>query len=177
VSNSHLSKPAPSEPGPPTPGPPGPVLSEPSTARPAAPPAQAAARFDGTSALAPSSVPETRRPDLRLVPPVGTVEQQVVPAPQVRSLVRGLLEVLSGWRPASQLALRVSPEIAADLLARPRRRAATPPPQILRLRVLRVADDVVETCAVVRRGQRCGALAMRLEFGSRGWLVTRLQVG
>jgi hypothetical protein len=95
----------------------------------------------------------------------------------VRLLVRGLLEVLSGWRPAAQMALRVSPEIAADLLARPRRRTANPPPQIQRLRVLRVSDSAVETCAVLRRGQRCGVLAMRMEFGSRGWLVTRLQIG
>jgi hypothetical protein len=95
----------------------------------------------------------------------------------VALLVRGLMEVLSGWRPASQIALRTSPEIAADLLARPRRRTAARPPQVERLRVLRVADGVVEACAVIRRTQRCGALALRLEHGSRGWLVTRLQVG
>jgi hypothetical protein len=100
-----------------------------------------------------------------------------IPPPPVRLLLRGLLEVLSGWRPASQLALRVSPEIAADLLSRPRRRSTTPPPQVLKLRVHRVADRTVEACVVLRRGTRCGAMAMRLEHGSRGWLVTRLQVG
>ncbi|HSP36841.1 MAG TPA: Rv3235 family protein [Frankiaceae bacterium] len=132
--------------------------------------------FDGTSALAAAALPGARRPDLQVVSREEPDEQEM-PTPPVGFLVRGLLEVLSGLRPASQLALKVSPEIAADLLARPRRRTAARPPQVLRLRVLRVADDVVETCAVLRRGQRCGALAMRLEFGSRGWLVTRLQVG
>jgi hypothetical protein len=133
---------------------------------------------DGTSALALRPMPQQHRPALHVVPASGAGEPpSSTPPPPVRILLRGLLEVLSGWRPAAQVALRVSPEIAADLLARPRRRSATPPPQVLRMRVLRVADDVVETCAVLRRGQRCGALAMRLEFGSRGWLVTRLQVG
>jgi hypothetical protein len=110
------------------------------------------------------------------VPPAAGAAEDI-PPPPVALLVRGLLEVLGGWRPASQVALRTSPEIAADLLARPRRRTSPRPPQVERLRVLRVADDVVEACAVVRRSQRCGAMALRLEFGSRGWLVTRLQVG
>lgn len=134
---------------------------------------------DGTSALAVGQMPLQPRPALSVVPAGGGPGEppHAVPPPPVRILLRGLLEVLSGWRPAAQVALRVSPEIAAELLDRPRRRSATPPPAVLRTRVLRVADDVVETCAVLRRGQRCGALAMRLEFGSRGWLVTRLQVG
>lgn len=143
-------------------------------------PHQLPVRTDGSSALAAPRLPERRRPDLRVVPPTRTSDAgpgSLVPPPPVRLLLRGLLEVLSGWRPAAQMALRVSPEIATDLLARPRRRSAAPPPQVLRLRVLRVADDVVETCVVLRRGQRCGALAMRLEHGTRGWLVTRLQVG
>jgi hypothetical protein len=92
-------------------------------------------------------------------------------------LLRGLLEVLHGWRPAAQMAMRTSPEIAADLLARPCRRTTPQPPQVERVRVLRVADDAAEVCAVFRRGRRCGALAMRLQHGSTGWMVTRLQVG
>lgn len=128
---------------------------------------------DGSSALAPRALPEPRA-DLRLVPPV---EDPTVPPPPVSLLLRALLEVLAGRRPASQIALRTSPEIAADLLSRPRRHSAAPPQQVVRLRVRRVRDDAVEACAVIRRGARCGALAMRLEYGSRGWLVTRLQVG
>ena len=132
---------------------------------------------DGSSALALPGLPEARRPDLRLVSRAPEPDGSEIPPPPVRLMLRGLLEVLSGWRPASQMALRVSPEIAADLLGRPGRRGATPPPQVLKLRVLRVADRTVEACVVLRRGTRCGALAMRLEHGSRGWLVTRLQVG
>ena len=95
-------------------------------------------------------------------------------------LLLGVLEVLSGRRAASQLMLRTSPEIAQELLARPSRRSSCPA-QLVRVRVLRVADRAVETCAVIRRPGpegRCGALAMRIEYSDdRGWLVTRLQVG
>jgi hypothetical protein len=130
-------------------------------------------RTDGSSALATAP---TARPALHVLPePAEPV--RAVPVPPAAVLVRGLLEVLHGWRPVSQVAMRTSPQIAADLLARPRRRLATPPPQVERLRVLRVADEAAEVCAVVRRERRCGALAMRLEHGSRGWIVTRLQVG
>jgi hypothetical protein len=133
---------------------------------------------DGSSALAPPPVPPVRAAALRVVRDSDATSRpgQYVPAPPVGLLLRGLLEVLSGWRSAGQLALRMSPEIATDLLARPRRRA-TRPPQVERLRVLRVSENAVEACAVLRRGERCGALAMRLEHGQRGWLVTRLQVG
>lgn len=118
------------------------------------------------------------RPALQVVRPTTTpAAPDDIPPPPVGVLVRGLLEVVSGWRPAAQMALLTTPEIAADLLARPRRRTAGRPPQVQRIRALRVADDVVEACAVFRRPQRCGALALRLEYGSRGWLVTRLQVG
>jgi hypothetical protein len=135
---------------------------------------------DGTSALAPVPAPDARRAALTLVRTTAARAGRPdgdVPTPPVGMLVRGVLEVLSGWRPAAQIAMRTSPEIAADLMSRPRRRSATQTPHVERLRVLRVADDAVEACAVLRRGRRCGALAMRLEYGSRGWLVTRLQVG
>jgi hypothetical protein len=139
---------------------------------------------DGTSALAPGPAPDARRAALTLVRTTAARAGRPsygpgcdVPTPPVGMLVRGVLEVLSGWRPAAQIAMRTSPEIAADLMSRPRRRSATQTPHVERLRVLRVADDAVEACAVLRRGRRCGALAMRLEYGSRGWLVTRLQVG
>jgi hypothetical protein len=154
---------------------------------------QASPATDGSSALAASRVKATPSNALHVVPdpdgpdgpdaPDGGLQRiqdssgPAWPAPPVGLLLRGLLEVLSGWRPASQLALRMSPEIAADLLTRPRRRTAERPPYVQRLRVLRVSDDAVEACAVLRRAHRCGALAMRLEHGERGWLVTRLQIG
>jgi hypothetical protein len=148
----------------PAPGPPGSTGSSAAT--------------DGSSALAPFTPGHARSP-LHVVPSTRSEQapDEELPAPPVRLMLRGLLEVLSGWRPAAQMALRVSPEIAADLLGRPRRQTAAPTPQVLRLRVIRVSDSVVETCAVLRRGRRAGALAMRMEFGDRGWLVTRLQVG
>ncbi len=147
--------------------------------------------MDGSSALAPAPQPPDAPSDdrpvaLRVVPPVaspagatGPTEptETAPPPPPVTLVLRGVLEVLSGWRPAAQLVPRTSPQIAGDLLSRRRPRAAGRPPSVVRLRTLRVADDVVEACAVIRRERRCGALAMRFEFGERGWLLTRLEVG
>jgi hypothetical protein len=141
----------------------------------------ATSHFDGSLALATQpSYPAARRPPRLVVvadPPTTVPE---IPPPPVKVLLRGVLEVLSGRRPASQLILRTSPEIAQDLLTRPSRRSSLPA-QVERVRVLRVADRAVETCAVIRRpdaGGRCGALAMRVEYSDeRGWVVTRLQVG
>jgi hypothetical protein len=134
---------------------------------------------EGSSALAPAGVEPLRPaspPPLRVLPrPEGGGAD--LPPPPAALLLRGLLEVLHGWRPAAQMAMRTSPEIAADLLSRPGRRSPSRPPQVERIRVLRVADGAAEVCAVLRRERRCGALAMRLEHGPRGWIVTRLQVG
>lgn len=137
--------------------------------------------FDGSLALAgqPRFPAAGRPPRLVVVadPPTAVPE---IPPPPVKVLLRGILEVLSGRRPASQLVLKTSPAIAQDLLARPSRRSSLPA-QVERVRVLRVAERAVETCAVIRRpgtGGRCGALAMRVEYSDeRGWIVTRLQVG
>jgi Family of unknown function (DUF6459) len=150
--------------------------------RPAPTPGFGGADVDGTAALAP--VPRRpidptagRTPALRVVPPLPAPPKAPLPPPPVTLVLRGLLEVLSGWRPAAQLVPRTSPEIASDLLSRRRPRVAGRPPSVARLRTLRVSDDVVEACAVLRREQRCGALAMRFEYSERGWLLTRLEVG
>jgi hypothetical protein len=137
---------------------------------------------DGSLALAtPPHLPASRQPPrLVVVPDPPDRQAPAVPPPPVKVLLRGVLEVLSGQRAASQLILRTSPEIAQELLGRPSRRSSCPA-QVERVRVLRVADRAVETCAVIRRpgaSGRCGALAMRIEYtDERGWIVTRLQVG
>jgi hypothetical protein len=137
---------------------------------------------DGTAALAPtqrrSSDALLERPvALRVVPPLVAPPTAEPPPPPVALVLRGLLEVLSGWRSVAQLVPHTSPEIAADLLARKRPRSASRRPIVTSLRKLRVSDGVVEACAVIRRERRCGALAMRFEYGERGWLLTRLEVG
>jgi uncharacterized protein DUF6459 len=154
---------------------------QPTTPRRAAMPAV----VDGSSALAPApqhpgrSLPERPIalhvvPELTASPTAGTPP---TPPPPVALVLRGVLEVLSGWRPAAQLVPRTSPAIASDLLSRRRPRVVGRPPSVVSLRTLRVTDDVVEACAVVRRERRCGAVAMRFEFNERGWLLTRLEVG
>lgn len=99
--------------------------------------------------------------------------------PTAQALVQGLLEVLSGVRPVSQLQRGTSPELFAELEktvhGRPRATGSRPRTGAVRsVHVQERPEGIAEVCATVVRGGRPGAIALRLE-GIRGrWCCTEL---
>jgi hypothetical protein len=111
--------------------------------------------------------------------PVRTARREL-PAPGARAatLVRALLEVLAGDRPLQQLMRWVTPDVLTQVEelvcpAGPRPWASS----LQRLLVSEPADGVAEVCAIVRRGERSTAMALRLEGLDGRWLLTALQIG
>ncbi len=90
-----------------------------------------------------------------------------------------LVEVRGGLRPVPQLQRDTTPGLYADLERALVRRVRPGPaapratgPDVHSVHVQTRPDGVAEVCATVRRGDRLGALALRLE-GVRGrWLCT-----
>jgi Family of unknown function (DUF6459) len=125
-------------------------------------------------------------PALRLVPPLAAPvpsAPRTAPLPAVRpvahTLVQGLLEVLAGVRPVTQLRRRTSPPLYEDLEARvlalPRATGRRPPTGAVQsLHVQQVTAGVVEVCATVRQGPRAAALALRMEHVDGAWCCTSL---
>lgn len=121
-------------------------------------------------------------PPLRLLTPPATLLAQTGPTspavrPVARALAQGLLEVLGGVRPVTQLRRRTSPDLYADLEdlvhAQPRPVGPRPPTgAVLSLHVQQLSATVAEVCATVRRGHRAGALALRLELEAGTWCCT-----
>jgi hypothetical protein len=128
---------------------------------------------------------------LRLVPalpvpgaeedgPSRTPVSDLPPArPVAHALVQGLLEVLAGVRPVSQLQRGTTPELFAQLEqlvhGRPRRAGARPVTGAVRsLHVQQRPEGVAEVCATVRRGPRMAAIALRLEGLGGRWCCTEL---
>jgi hypothetical protein len=99
--------------------------------------------------------------------------------PVAHALVQGLLEVLGGVRPVSQLQRGTSPELFAQLEqvvhGRPRAAGARPVTGAVRsLHVQERPEGVAEVCATVRRGPRMAAIALRLEGIGGRWCCTEL---
>lgn len=99
--------------------------------------------------------------------------------PVAHALVQGLLEVLAGVRPVSQLQRGTTPELFAQLEqvvhGRPRTVGARPVTGAVRsLHVQERPEGVAEVCATVRRGPRMAAIAMRLEGIGGRWCCTEL---
>lgn len=129
-------------------------------------------------------------PPLRLVPsvpaaldedgPQRTPVSDLPPArPVAHALVQGLLEVLAGVRPVSQLRRGTTPELFVQLEqvvhGRPRPVGARPVTGAVRsLHVQERAEGVAEVCATVRRGPRMAAVALRLEGIAGRWTCTEL---
>ena len=126
---------------------------------------------------------------LRLVPPLPADDDEgprrtpvsdLPPArPVAHALVQGLLEVLSGVRPVSQLQRGTTPELFAQLEqvvhGRPRAVGARPVTGAVRsLHVQERPEGVAEVCATVRRGPRMAAIALRLEGIGGRWCCTEL---
>ena len=138
--------------------------------------------------LSPCASPLRLVPDLPLAVaddeeepgPTRTATAALPPArPVARALVQGLLEVLAGVRPVTQLRRGTTPELFAQLelavQARPRTTGVRPGTGDVRsLHVQERADGVAEVCATVRRGQRMAAVVLRLEGLGGRWTCTEL---
>jgi hypothetical protein len=95
------------------------------------------------------------------------------PAQRIAALARGFvalfLEVESGRRPRGQLAPLMTPMLYARLSEVWVRGGL--PGSVLSVQVAGQTPGGVDVIAVVRRGSRCGAVALRLVRSPRGWLV------
>ncbi|MCK9896828.1 Rv3235 family protein [Frankia sp. AgB32] len=91
-------------------------------------------------------------------------------------VVRAIVEALGGIRPVSHLANWTTPRLQSDL----ERTAAQFGRRRTQVRSVRVSEPrpgVAEVSAVINRGTRVAALALRMESASGRWRVTTLQVG
>jgi hypothetical protein len=125
---------------------------------------------------------------LRIVPPLEDewLEPARTPAvnlpparPFAYALVQRLLEVLAGVRPLAQLrrdtSLEVYDALENVLLARPRPAGPRPDGRAVRsIRVQQRPEGIAEISATVRRGERYGAVALRLEGVDGAWRCTEL---
>lgn len=99
--------------------------------------------------------------------------------PVAHALVQGLLEVMAGVRPVSQLQRTTTPELFAELEAlvhsRPRATGTRPATGAVRsLHVQERPEGVAEVCATVQRGRRAAAIALRLEGVGERWCCTEI---
>lgn len=119
--------------------------------------------------------------------PQPTPTQQLPdPAPLLRRLTQGALEVLAGVRDVDQLARWFSEDAfrslatRANLAARARSARGVPPTRptfvIRSLRVTEPVDGIIEAVAVVTGPGRTRAVAVRLEGLDRRWRATSLAI-
>lgn len=124
-------------------------------------------------------------PPLRLVDPWDDDEEDACPpgeledpVPRAAMLTRALLEVVAGVRPLGQLEPWVSEEVLPILQSLVASRATRPSPAVLRrVLVSEPLPGIAEVTAVVQRGLRAEAMALRLEGRDGRWVVTTLQRG
>nr|WP_275090542.1 MULTISPECIES: Rv3235 family protein [Microbacterium] len=108
------------------------------------------------------------------------------PAPLLRRLTHGVLEVLAGVREIDQLARWFSEDayrslvVRSNLAARARSARGVPPARptfvIRSLRVTEPVDGVIEAVVVVAGPGRTRAVAVRLEGLDRRWRATSLAI-
>ena len=96
--------------------------------------------------------------------------------------VQAVLEVLAGDRPAGQLVRWTATDVYDEVTCRvtPGRRAgaSTAARAVVRsVHVSEPVDGVAEVSALVRRGARCTAVALRLEGLDGRWQCTALELG
>jgi hypothetical protein len=156
----------------------------------------------GTLALAfllPSGLPTTpvAPPGLRLVPPRPESDEQAdavdfgpqptatTDLPEARGWAgrfsQALVEVLAGDRPLAQLVRWTSTGVydeVSGLIAGPGVARSDATRGVVRsVHVSEPADGVAEICALVRRGARSTAVALRLEGLDGRWQCTALELG
>lgn len=152
----------------------------------------------GTLALAfvlPSGATATPAPppDLRLLPDPAAAdiadECEFGPQPTARAdlceprewagrFVQAVVEVMARERPATQLVRWTSRDVYDDLSQRVVGATSSAPRPVVRsVHVAEPADGVAEVAALVRRGARCVAVALRLEGLDGRWQCTALELG
>jgi Family of unknown function (DUF6459) len=110
------------------------------------------------------------------------------PTPWGGRLVQGILEVLSGVRPISQLVRWTTADVYDSILTRAQHRSQIMSelrqvgPQrfaevVRSVHVSEPTDGIAEVCAIVQQGPRCRAIALRLEGIDGRWQCTALQIG
>jgi len=105
------------------------------------------------------------------------------PKPWAGRLVQAIVEVTGGLRPVGQLVRWTTTEVYESVQRRITRATMTnrAPGRISEfvrsVHVSEPSDGIVEVSAVVQRGDRCGAIALRLEGVDGRWQCTALQVG
>lgn len=102
------------------------------------------------------------------------------PRPLAHGFVQALTEVLGGFRPLGQLTKRVVPRVVAQLTESRADAAGKPAgarPVVRSIRVSEPMPGAVEVSATVRHGERCRALALRLEGLDGRWQCTALSIG
>ena len=97
-------------------------------------------------------------------------------------VVQAIVEVLAGVRPASQLVRWTTAEVYDEISSRvvsPHGSTEPVPPRgvVISVHVTEPADGVAEVCALVRRGARSTAVAIRLEGMDGRWQCTALELG
>ena len=139
-------------------------------------------------ALAPW-VPPPQVPVLRLVPepepkpdtfdPVRTPRDDLEdPEPRAAMLVRAVLEALSGDRAVGQLMRWTTPELYSRLEALAATYADRPwAATVRKVLVAEPLPGIAEVTALVRRGGRTLALALRMEGVDGRWLLTAVDLG
>jgi hypothetical protein len=141
--------------------------------------------------------PARSRRSRRHRPSVATIEDEFgpqrtprdqLPEPQLWSarLVQAFVEVHAGLRPAAQL-IRWTTTAVQDTISRQPSLSATASATDVRtrrhgevvrsVRASEPVDGVVEVSAVVQRGDRCRAIALRLEGIDGRWQCTAVQLG
>lgn len=108
------------------------------------------------------------------------------PAPLLRSLTQGVLEVLAGVREVDQLARWFSEDAFRSLVTRANLSArarsargvapARPTFEILSIRACEPVDGIIEAVVVVAGPGRTRAVAVRLEGLDRRWRASSLAV-
>lgn len=100
------------------------------------------------------------------------------PCPWAGRLAQALVEVLAGERPLSQLVRWTTRDVYDQLAERATGGAAGSVRSIVRsVHLTEPADGVAEVAAIVRRGARCFALALRLEGLDGRWQCSALEFG
>lgn len=134
-----------------------------------------------------------RHPAGRRPPPGRTAPRRSVPRPPRRPVAarrtgapdpmrlivlaaRAYLEIEAGRRPLSHLEPLLAPGLAVRLAASlPRKRCPGPAVDAVRtVRCSQSSEEAVDGVAVVRRGQRVGALSIRVERHRGSWRVVEL---
>ncbi|MCW2756549.1 MAG: hypothetical protein JWO46_295 [Nocardioidaceae bacterium] len=99
---------------------------------------------------------------------------------------QGVVEVLGGDRHPHQLLRCTSSRVQDDLVrratllnavARPEQRRRRLRAQVRTVHVQQQGEDAAEVAAVVRHGERCRALAARVELEAGRWVCVALELG